>query len=88
MVSAVKYQSCAFSGTQAVSSQLELSSGGCRVDLSAQQIRVARFLWLVRMLWFADGWTVGACVYWCTVAGLAVFFKGLRMSVDLWPVHL
>ena len=87
MVSAVKYQSWAFSRAQAVSSQLVLSSGGCRVDLSPQQIRVARLLRHVRLLWFADGWTVCAYVYLCTVAGLAVF-KGLRMPVDLWPLHL
>ena len=39
---------------------------------SAPQIRVARLLSHVRVLWFADDWTVGAYVYLCSVAGLAV----------------
>ena len=71
-----QHSSCwAFSGDQVVLSQLVLSSSGYRCGLSAQQIRFSRLLWHERLPWFADGWTVGAYVHVCTVAGLAVSYS-------------
>merc|ERR1712107_80755 len=80
VVTAVKNQgqcgSCwAFSATQAVESQLVLTSGGYRVDLSAQQITSCTPSTGTYGCYGCDGgWTEGAYDYLTTVAGLANSF--------------
>merc|ERR1712196_390670 len=80
VVSAVKNQgqcgSCwAFSATQAVESQLVLTSGGYRVDLSAQQITSCTPSTGTYGCYGCDGgWTEGAYDYLSTVAGLVNSF--------------
>eukprot|EP00450_Noctiluca_scintillans_P034621 CAMPEP_0194549774 /NCGR_PEP_ID=MMETSP0253-20130528/95374_1 /TAXON_ID=2966 /ORGANISM="Noctiluca scintillans" /LENGTH=384 /DNA_ID=CAMNT_0039397207 /DNA_START=238 /DNA_END=1391 /DNA_ORIENTATION=- len=80
VVSAVKNQgqcgSCwAFSATQAVESQLVLTSGGYRVDLSPQQITSCTPSTGTYGCYGCDGgWTEGAYDYLSTVAGLANSF--------------
>jgi hypothetical protein len=80
VVSAVKNQgqcgSCwAFSATQAVESQLVLTSGGVRTDLSAQQITSCTPSTGTYGCYGCDGgWTEGAYDYLSTVTGLANSF--------------
>ena len=76
----------AFSGTQAVLSQLVLSSSGHRVVslLSRYELHASSGMHGCHGSLMA---ALGANVYLCTVAGLGVF-KCLRMPVDLCPLHL
>merc|ERR1712107_896380 len=103
VVTAVKNQcqcgSCwAFSATQAVESQLVLTSGGYRVDLSAQQITSCTPSTDTYGCYGCDGgWTEGAYDYLTTVAGLANSFyipyeqslterpQPLRVQPRRWP---